>query len=80
VDTIPALVRATVSLPRADQYPDSPPLFDAVLEFSFDSRSDLEAETASAGFRRRVLPSIERLIEPGRSSAAWTYEERWIWP
>jgi hypothetical protein len=80
VGTLPALVRATVSLPRPDQYKESPPLFDAVLEFSFGSRADLEAATASPGFRGHALPSIEPLIEPGRSSAAWTYEERWIWP
>jgi hypothetical protein len=80
VDTLPALVRATVSLPRPDQYRELPPLLDAVVEFAFGSRADLEAATASAGFRRSALPSIERLIQPGRSSAAWTYEERWIWP
>ena len=80
VDTLPALVRATVSLPRPDQYTHTPPLFDAVVEFAFASRGDLEAATASAGFRQRGLPSIERLVQPGRSSAAWTYEERWIWP
>jgi hypothetical protein len=80
VDTLPALVRATVSLPRTDQYTQSPPLFDAVLEFAFGSRADLEAATDSAGFRQRALPSIERLVDPARSSAAWTYEERWIWP
>lgn len=79
VDSLPALVRATVSLPRADQDTESPPLFDAVLEFAFGSRADLEAATGSAGFKS-ALPSIERLIEPARSSAAWTYEERWIWP
>jgi hypothetical protein len=80
VDTLPALVRATVSLPRTDQYTESPPLFDAVLEFAFGSRADLEAATSSAPFRRDALPAIERLVDPGRSSAAWTYEERWIWP
>jgi hypothetical protein len=79
VDTLPALVRATVSLPRPDQYTQTPPLFDAVVEFAFGSRADLEAATASAGFRQGGLPSIELLVQPGRSSAAWTYEERWIW-
>jgi hypothetical protein len=78
VNTLPALVRATVSLPRPDQYTDSAPLFDAVLEFAFATRADLEAATAS--FEQRALPSIERLVDPARSSAAWTYEERWIWP
>jgi EthD domain len=80
VDRLPDLVRATVSLPRPDQYVDSPPLYDAVLEFAFGSRAHLEAATASADFRRRGLPAVERLVDRGKSSAAWTYEERWIWP
>jgi hypothetical protein len=78
--TLPGLVRATVSLPRADQYREEAPLFDAVLEFAFLSRADLEAATDSEGFRRDGLPLLERLADPARSSAAWTYEERWIWP
>jgi hypothetical protein len=76
--TLPRLARATISLPRADQYVDQPPLFDGVVEFSFDSRAELEESTEA--FRRTGLPAIEPLVDPAASSAAWTYEERWIWP
>ena len=78
--TLPGLVRATVSHPRRDQYPESDPLFDAVLEFAFGSRTDLEAATSSETFRQGGLAALERLVDRGRSRAAWTYEERWIWP
>ena len=78
--TLPGLVRATVSLPRPDQYTDSAPLFDAVVEFAFRSRAALEAATDSASFQDDGLPALEELVDPTRSSAAWTYEERWIWP
>jgi hypothetical protein len=78
--TLPGLVRATLSLPRADQYTDTAPLFDAVVEFAFPSRAELEAATESEGFRADGLRVLEELIDPARSSAAWTYEERWIWP
>lgn len=80
VDSLPGVVRATVSLPRSDHYVDASPLFDAVFEFSFNSRADLEAATAAASFRRGGLAAMASLVEPAESSAAWTYEERWIWP
>ena len=66
--------------PRADQYTETTPLFDAVVEFAFGSRTDLESATDAASFRQEGLPALEELVDPGRSSAAWTYEERWIWP
>jgi EthD domain len=78
--TLPGLVRATVSLPRPDQYTDTAPLFDAVVEFAFHSRAALESATDAGSFRDDGLPALERLVDPARSSAAWTYEERWIWP
>ena len=78
--TMPGLMRATVSRPRADQYTETTPLFDAVVEFAFGSRTDLESATDAASFRQEGLPALEELVDPGRSSAAWTYEERWIWP
>jgi hypothetical protein len=78
--TLPGLVRATVSRPRSDQYTDAVPLFDAVLEFAWGSRADLDAATGSASFRQDDLTVLERLVDRGGSSAAWTYEERWIWP
>jgi EthD domain len=78
--TLPGLLRATVSLPRADQYTDTPPLFDAVVEFAFGSRDELEAATDAVSFRANGLRAIEEFVDPSRSSAAWTYEERWIWP
>jgi len=78
--TLPGAVRATASLPRRDQHRESAPLFDAVLEFAFAGRTELEAATDADRFRRDGLPRLERLVDPARSSAAWTYEERWIWP
>jgi hypothetical protein len=78
--TLPGLVRATVSLPRPDQYTQAAPLVDGVLEFAFGSRTELESATDGASFRQAGLPALEELVDPGRSSAAWTYEERWIWP
>ncbi|UOY01751.1 EthD domain-containing protein [Blastococcus sp. PRF04-17] len=76
--TLPDLVRATVSLPRPDQYTETRALYDAVLEFAFGSRAELEVATDV--FAERSLPAVERVVDPAGSSAAWTYEERWIWP
>ena len=75
--SLPAVRRATYALPRADEA--GSPHFDAVVEFLFGGRPELEAATASPALAD-VLDALAEVAEPAASELAWTYEERWLWP
>lgn len=75
--SLPAVRRATYALPRPDDV--GPPRFDAVVEFLFPGRAELEVATASPALTT-ILDGLTPVAEPAASELAWTYEERWLWP
>jgi uncharacterized protein (TIGR02118 family) len=75
--SLPAVLRATCAMPRTDDT--GSPRFDAVIEFLFAGRRELQAATASPALAT-VLDGLAAVAEPAASELAWTYEERWLWP